>query len=184
MSAGDSEAGLTLIELLVASTMSVVLVGAIGSMLVSTLRSQPQINERAQSVSTARWVMERLTREIRNGVVVDKATASTVSLRTYVRHTVCGGTSLPASTQPAIVCQVTYKCTTESCSRIEAAPGVETGTETTIFSGIDDSQVFTYAPSAEEPTYVGVTLRIPNPTGSGDLTVTDGASLRNATLSN
>jgi Tfp pilus assembly protein PilW len=184
LSARGPEAGLTLIELLVASAMSVVLVGAIGSMLISALRSQPEISERAQNVSTARWVMERLTREIRNGVAVDSATPSSVSLRTYVRRTACGAGGTLESGASAIVCQVTYTCTTEACSRIEAEPGVETGAETTILSGIDDSQVFSYSPSSEEPTYVAVTLHIPNPSGPSDLTITDGASLRNATLSN
>ncbi len=63
-------------------------------------------------------------------------------------------------------------------------PGVYTGTATTIFSGIDSSNVFSYSPSAAAATYIGVTLRLPNPSGSGDLTVSDGASLRNATLTN
>ena len=34
----------------------------------------------------------------------------------------------------------------------------------------------------EATTYIGVTLRIPNPEGRGNLTISDGASLRNATL--
>jgi hypothetical protein len=44
--------------------------------------------------------------------------------------------------------------------------------------------VFSYKPNAESATYIGITLRLPNPNGEGeDLTVSDGASLRNATLS-
>jgi len=34
----------------------------------SAVKSQPQISEKSQAVSTARWVMERMTREIRNGI--------------------------------------------------------------------------------------------------------------------
>lgn len=192
------EEGLTLVELLVASAMSVVLVGAAGSMVVSAMRSQPEISERAQNVSTARWVLERMTREVRNGIRVDQATSSKVSLLTYVRRTACGGTTLPASSSPAIKCQVTYQCTTTSCSRIEANEGVYTGTSTTIFTGIDDSNVFCYVPSAgADPlacgtaaspvngtTYVGIRLHIPNPSGPSGITVSDAASLRNATLAN
>jgi prepilin-type N-terminal cleavage/methylation domain-containing protein len=177
------EAGFTLIELLVASAMSVVLLGAIGSLVISAVREQPKLSQRAQNVSTARWVLERLTREIRNGVAIDKATASSVSFRTYVRHSTCGGTSALASGSPAITCEITYTCTTTSCTRLEANPGVYTGTATTIFSGINSSNVFTYSP-ASTPTYVGVTLSMPNPSGPSALTVSDGASLRNATLSN
>lgn len=177
------EAGFTLVELLVASAMGVVLLGAVGSMVVSAMRSQPEVSERAQNISTARWVLERLTREIRNGVMVDEATPSKVSFRSYVRRVSCGGGVATSSSAPAIPCQVTYSCTTTACSRTETDPGVfEGGTATTIFSGIDDASVFTYSPNQEEPTYIGITLHIPNPSGPADLTVSDGASLRNATL--
>lgn len=194
----DGEAGLTLVELLVAAAMSVIVVGAAGSMLVSAVRDQPDLSKRAQNISSARWVLERITRELRNGIEVNRATAtaSSVSLRTYVRRSTCGGAVSSNAKSPAISCQVTYSCTATACSRGEAGPGIESGTPITIFKGIDSSAVFCYVPSANAdptacgpvgataPTYVGVTLRIPNPDGSGDLTVSDGASLRNATLSN
>lgn len=191
-----AEDGLTLIELLVASGMSVVLVGAVGAMLMSAVRSQPEISERAQNISSARWVMERMTREIRNGVRVDTATSSKVSFVTYVRHSTCGSTGTLPSSSPAIKCQVTYSCTTTSCTRSEANEG-STGTPVTLFTGINSSSVFCYVPSSEpdpltcgttsnatSTTYVGVALRIPNPSGPSALTVSDGASLRNATLAN
>lgn len=191
------EAGFTLVELMVASMMGVILLGVAGSLVISAMKGQPELSERANNISTARWVMERLTREIRNGVVVDKATPSEVSFRSYVRHSTCGSSTTLASSSPAIRCQVTYTCTTTSCSRKETAPEVLTGgTPRTIFSGIDSSNVFCYVPSAEEDelscgpapedlgeiTYVGVTLHIPNPSGGSGLTVSDGASLRNAVL--
>lgn len=178
------ESGFTLIELLIASAMGVILLGVAGTLVISAVGDQPKLSERAANISTARWVLERLTREIRNGVVVDKATASSVSFKTYERHTTCGATTALASSSPSIVCEVTYTCSTTSCTRLEANSGVYTGTPTTIFSGINSSSVFTYSPSAAAATYIGVTLRMPNPTGSGALTVSDGASLRNATLAN
>jgi type II secretory pathway pseudopilin PulG len=195
---GRGEAGFTLIEMLVASTMSVVVVGAVSLLLISALRAQPQISKRAENISSARWVLERLTREIRDGAVVDRASSSSVSFQTYVRHTSCGGTTILDSRLPAIKCEVTYTCTTASCTRTETAPGFYTGTARTIFSGIDRSEVFCYVPSSNpnpatcgpppapvgEATYIGVTLHIPNPSGGGGITVSDGASLRNATLAN
>lgn len=190
------ESGLTLIELLVAATMSVIVVGGAASMLISAVREQPSISKRAQNISSARWVLDRMVRELRNGIEVDASTATSakVSFRTYVRRTSCGSGVASASTVRSIPCQVTYTCTTSACSRIEAAPGVETGTATKVFEGIDSASVFCYVPSAEAdpatcgpagteaPTYVRVTLRIPDPAGSGSLTVSDGATLRNATL--
>jgi Tfp pilus assembly protein PilW len=195
---GDREAGLTLVEMLVATAMAVIVVGGAASMMIATVRDQPRISKRAQNISSARWALERIVHEVREGIDVnpETATSSTVSLRTFVRRTSCGSGVEPEASSPSIPCQVTYRCTTTSCSRIEAEPGVETGTERTVFEGIDDSAVFCYVPSANEdpetcgpvgeaaPTYVGVTLRIPDPEGSGSLTVSDGATLRNATLSN
>jgi Tfp pilus assembly protein PilV len=190
------EEGLTLIELLVASMMSVILVGAVMSMVISTMRAQPDISERNQDVSSVRYVLERITREIRNGVRIDEASASKVSFLTYVRRTSCGSGTLATSTAPAIKCQVTYQCTTTACTRTEAADGVMTGIPKPVFSGINSSQVFCFVPSTEaDPlacgtakdksatTYIGVRLRMPNPDGGATaLTVSDGASLRNATL--
>lgn len=193
----DDEDGLTLVELLVASAMSIVLLGGIGAMVVSAMNTQPEISERSANVQTVRWAMERLTKEIRNGVAVDRATTTSVSFRTYVRRTACGGGGTLPSGSPAIRCEVTYTCTTTSCSRVEANEGVYTGTPTTIFSGIDRSDVFCFVPSTNpdplscgaaaspsQVTYIGLNLRIPNPSGASALTVSDGASLRNATLSN
>ncbi len=194
----DREAGLTLVELLVAAAMAVVIVGAASSMLISAVRDQPKISKRAQNVSSARWMLGRMTHELRNGIAVDPetASASSVSFETYVRRASCGGEALAEASAPSIPCQVTYTCTTTACSRVEAEPGVETGAATTLFEGIDSSAVFCYVPSGEAdptacgpvgeeaPTYVRATLRIPNPDGEGDLTISDGASLRNATLEN
>lgn len=195
--AREREDGLTLVELLVASAMSVVLLAAIGSMVVSAMRTQPQLSKKAQNVSSARYALERMTREIRNGVRVDQATPSTVSFLTYVRRTSCGSGVAISSATPAIKCEVTYQCTTTSCTRRESPDGLFTGTPKTIFSDINSSSVFCFAPSKEpDPltcgeatsvagtTYIGVRLRLPNPSGSSNLTVSDGASLRNATLLN
>lgn len=184
---GGSESGFTLVELLVASLMGVIVCGAVGSLVISAVRTQPKISERAQSITTARWALERLTREIRNGIAVapGKATTSEVSFRAYVRTTACGVGVIPASNVPARECQVTYRCTTTKCTRIEAEPGVYTGTERTIFEGIDSDNVFSYVPNATEATFIKATLRMPNPNepdGPPAVTVSDGASMRNAVL--
>jgi Tfp pilus assembly protein PilW len=184
LASSGREDGITMIELLVAAAMGVVLFAAAASLMISALKDQPKLSERAQTISTARWVMERFTREIRNGITVapGKATASEVSFTTYVRTPTCGVAGTLASGTKAIPCQVTYRCTTTSCSRIEAAPGVYTGAARQIFSGIASSSVFSYSPNAAQATFVRVTLQFPNPSGTGALTISDGASLRNATL--
>jgi prepilin-type N-terminal cleavage/methylation domain-containing protein len=180
------EGGFTLVELLVASTMGAVVMAAVASLVISAVRQQPKISKQAQNITTARWVLERMTREIRNGIAVSTNPAyvkpNVVSFEAYVRRTSCGSAAQPASTAAPIKCQITYTCTTTSCSRIEAIPGTYTGTARPVFSGINSNQVFSYAPNETKPVYVKVTLRLPNPRGTGALTVSNGASLRNATL--
>ncbi len=182
--AAKREDGFTLIEMLVAMSMGVVVMGGVVILLIGAMRSQPRLDKQATNIQTARYALERMTREIRNGVVVDKYTSSSISFQTYVRHTTCGGSTMAASSISATKCEVTYTCSGTSCTRIEAAPNVYTGTAVPIFSGINNpSSVFNWSPSTV-PTYIGVTLKVPDPDGSGALTVSDGASLRNATLNN
>jgi type II secretory pathway pseudopilin PulG len=182
---GDGgEAGFTLIELLIAATLGVVVMGGVVVLLLGAMRAQPRIEKQGANVQTARWVLERLTREIRDGIRVDKTSASSISFEGYVRHSTCGGTTLLASSSPPTKCEITYNCSGSSCKRIEALPGVYTGTATTIFSGLSNAaSVFTWSPSTS-PTYIGITVKLPDSTSSsGALTVSDGASLRNAILS-
>jgi type II secretory pathway pseudopilin PulG len=177
------EDGITLIELLVGAAMGVTLMAATASLMISAVKSQPQISEKAQTISTARWVMERFTREIRNGIEVnpEKKTASEVSFTAYVRTPTCGGSGTLPATSNAKVCEVTYKCAPPACWRTETDPG-GSGTATKIFSGIDNANVFSYTPTEGPARYIEVTLRFPNPSGTGNLTISDGASLRNANL--
>jgi prepilin-type N-terminal cleavage/methylation domain-containing protein len=177
------ESGFTLVELLVAMTLGVVVMGGVLILLIGAMRTQPRLEKQTTNIQTARFVLERLTREIRNGIVVDKATSSSVSFQTYVRRTTCGGSAMSASTTAATKCEVTYTCSGSSCSRVESAPGIYTGTAVTIFSGLSNSaSVFSYKPNTTAPTYIEVTLKVPDSSGTGSLTVSDGASLRNATL--
>ncbi|HET8814824.1 MAG TPA: prepilin-type N-terminal cleavage/methylation domain-containing protein [Solirubrobacterales bacterium] len=183
-----SEEGFTLIELLVASAMGAVVMSAVAMLVIGAVKGQPRISKQAQNITTARWVLDRLTHELRNGLSVSKAEPDEVSFQAYVRRSTCGGSAaLPAGT-PAIKCQVTYSCTTTACSRAESEPGTYTGIPKEIFSGINSSQVFTYVPEVTESsevsevTYVKVTLSLPEPDGVGAFTVSSGTSLRNATL--
>jgi prepilin-type N-terminal cleavage/methylation domain-containing protein len=184
ISPAKDEAGFTLVEMLVAMAMGVVVMGGVLILLVGAMARQPKLDQQATNVQTARFALERMTRETRNGIRVDNPTAASISYEGYVRHSTCGGTAMLSSTAQSIKCEITYKCSGTSCTRTEAAPGVYTGTPVTILSGIGNaSSVFTWSPSSS-PSYIGITLKIPDPEGSGALTISDGASLRNATLTN
>jgi hypothetical protein len=115
-------------------------------------------------------------------VDANHAKPNLVSFQGFVRHTSCGSSSVLASGSPSIKCQITYSCTASTCSRIEASPGIFTGTSQVLISGLNSEQIFTYSPTASAAKYVKITLRMPNPSGNGALTVSAGASLRNATL--
>jgi hypothetical protein len=193
------EAGLTLIELLVASTMSVILVGASTAMLISAVKDQPALSRKSENVTTARWQLERIVREIRNGVSVEVATPSEVTIVTRVREVACGSSAPTSPGAEAIKCKVTYRCSETTCTRTEATlDGFPVGTTTVALSGVSNpSSVFCFVPSTaadptecgtpqqvEKPTYVGINIEVPNPDGPhGLMTISDGATLRTATLS-
>lgn len=188
---------MTLIELLVAMIMGIIVVGGATAMLISAVRDQPKQQQQAENIDTARFELERMTRELRNGVSVTSTSPSSVSFVARVRRKECGGEALTSANSPAISCQIIYSCTTTSCTRTErATTATSGGAVSTIVTGIDSPEVFCFVPStstdptqcgtaqtSKSPTYVGITLNVPNPSGPGALTVTDGASLRSATLS-
>jgi type II secretory pathway pseudopilin PulG len=179
----DREGGFTLVELLVAALLGVIVMGAVAMLMIGTLRGQPKITKEAQNVSSARWMLERLTHELRNGIAVKEGTASKISFEAYVRHGTCGGSTTLAAGTPAIKCRITYECTTTACTRQETSPATTTGVASQVFSGLSSSQVFTYVPSVANATYVKATLQFPDPTNAGSpLVISSGASLRNATL--
>lgn len=190
------ERGMTLIEVLVATLMSVIIVGAACAMLISAVREQPAISRKAQNVTTARYQLERVVREIRNGVQLETTSPAELTMVTRVRRVSCGGAVQTDPNADPVECKVTYRCSGKSCTRAEATlEGAVVGTATVALSGIGSTNVFCFVPSAEAdptecgapkpgstPTYVGINLQVPNPEGPGLLTVSEGATLRTATF--
>lgn len=189
---------MTLIEMLVASLMSVIIVGATCAMLISAVRDQPALSRKAQNVTTARYQLERIVREVRNGVKLETTTPAEVVLVARVRRVACGGEVQTDPSAEPVQCRVTYRCSGKTCTRSEATlEGVPVGTSTVALSGIGTTSVFCFAPSDAEdptecgaapkegttPTYLGVNLEVPNPEGPGLLTISDGATLRTAAFS-
>lgn len=184
------ERGFTLIEMLVATLMSVIIVGGSCAMLISAVRDQPALSGKAQNVTTARYQLERVVRDLRNGIELETMAPSEVTLTTRVRRVSCGGAVATSPSAQPIECEVIYRCSGSSCTRTEG------GTTTVAFSGIGSTNVFCFVPSAETdptqcgapkigstPAYVGINLEVPNPEGPGLLTISEGASLRTATFS-
>jgi len=176
-----SEDGWTLIELLVALTIGMVVLGGAVTVFIGAVRSEPRTASKVSAVQDGRVAVERITRELRQGLeVLDEPApaANQVSLLTYVKQATCGGA--PAAT--SIPCRVTYTCAAGACTRAVAPPGESsTGTATQIVSGLTTTDVFTYSPNAADPVYVDVTLSFATREG-GPVVVSDGVGLRNGDL--
>jgi Tfp pilus assembly protein PilW len=170
-----SERGFTLIELLVAATMGMVVLGGAVTVFIGAIHSEPRASSKVTAIQQGRVVVERMTRELRQGVDVSTAMPGQLSLVTYVKQSPCGGA--PAANAKA--CQVTYTCTSNECSRkVEEPSGTPAGTTTQIVSGLSSGNVFTYSPDATDPDYVGIELSFATQEG-GPVVIADGAALRN-----
>jgi type II secretory pathway pseudopilin PulG len=171
-----SEGGYTLIELLVAATMGMVVLGGAVTVFIGAVRSEPRTSSKVTAIQQGRVVVERMTRDLRQGVDVAPAGASGLELITYVPEGACGG----ADEEGAEPCQVTYTCTAGVCTRMAELPdGSASGATVQVVSGLASSEVFSYAPSEAEPAYVGVELSFAMSEG-GPVVIADGATLRNA----
>jgi prepilin-type N-terminal cleavage/methylation domain-containing protein len=188
------ERGFTLVELLVASAMSLVIVAAAMAMLISAVRDQKKVTERSDQVGQARAVSEQMVSELRQGVKLETREKSKVVFLTYVHTTAC--TSAPTGGTSAIQCRVTYTCVTGgTCTKsVLNADGSGTARTTTLVTGISNpTEVFCFMPSteagkcgtaksAEASTYVGIKLQFPNHEKTATTTLENGATLHNATL--
>lgn len=168
------ERGLTLIELLIAAAVGLVVVGGALTMFMGAIRSEPRTASKVAAIQQARTTVDRITRELRQGLETPTATSSQLAIVTYVKAATCGGA--PAST--SIPCRVTYTCSGGNCTRTVAQPnGSAPGAAVQVASGLASNSVFSYLPNSTEPTYVGVSLAV---TSDGQpVTLSDGVALRN-----
>jgi type II secretory pathway pseudopilin PulG len=171
-----SERGYTLIELLVASTMAMVVLGGAVTVFIGAVRSEPRTSSKVAAIEQGRIQVERITREVRQGVDVVTAASNELVLITYVKQASCGGVAASTS----IACRVIYACSEGRCTRRVAQPnGGSPGIPVQVVSGLSSNAVFTYAPPSDpEPEYVGVNLSFETREGS-PVVVADGATLRN-----
>jgi prepilin-type N-terminal cleavage/methylation domain-containing protein len=167
--------GFTLVELLIATSMGLVVVGAALAMFIGGVRSEPRTAAKVGAIQEARVTLDRITRELRQGLSVVSPTPTTLEVVTYVKAASCGGA--PASS--SIPCKVTYSCAADACTRTVAQPdGSAPGPATLVVDGLVSPNVFDPQPDAE-PTYIGVDFVLIS--GDDDpVTLGDGVALRNA----
>lgn len=176
--------GFTMIELLVAAAMMVVITAAAVAMMISAMKQQPDLTERADQIGTARNAIGKMTADLRQGREVISATPEKLSLSTY-----CDTTSSPRA-EP---CVVSYVCgleavgaTTYRCTR-----AVGSGTARIVVSGLSSAKVFCVVPSVSgstcgerqtgvTPTYVGAKIELSAGSQQGKTVLEDGAALHNS----
>lgn len=182
----SGEAGFTLVELLVATAAALALMGTLVMVMTSLIRAQPEAEERAGQIQDARVVLERMVRELRQGIPVTGAAASQTQL-TIDTYTRAGCGSAPA-TASAVLCRVTYTCSgpvgEAACTRTAG-----NGSPATVLTDLRTAAVFSYGAttspgcdlsSAAAPSFVCMTLAYPSENGES-VTVEDSAYLRNPT---
>ncbi|HEX5762121.1 MAG TPA: prepilin-type N-terminal cleavage/methylation domain-containing protein [Solirubrobacterales bacterium] len=171
-----SERGFTLIELLVATTIGMVVLGGAVTVFMGAVRSEPRTASQVSALQEARVAVERITREVRQGMYVVTAGPSDLALVTYVRPGSCG--TAGGAAEP---CRVIYDCAADACTRAVAEPdGDAPSAPIEVVSGLASTAVFQYSPSGPEaePSYVDVRLSFATNEG-GPVVVADGAALRN-----
>jgi prepilin-type N-terminal cleavage/methylation domain-containing protein len=183
----SSERGFTLVELMIAMTLGLLVIGAAVTVFTAGIGTQPMIDKRAAQIDQARSMSARITQELRQGSNASSVNASQLMILTYVPRTSCGGSTVG----PNIRCRVFYSCTqsgaTASCTRIECppallAPGTGCGPTTTVLTGLTTNQVFTFSPQTPGQAYVGIRLEFPAGNGDDAITIQDGVALRNPPL--
>lgn len=188
--APSSEEGFTLVELLMATVMGLVVLGAAVTVFTAGIGTQPRIEQRADQITQARSMSERVTRELRQGSNAASVDRSQLMVLTYVPlSTYCNS---PSTTGSSIArCRVFYSCSsagsTSSCTRIECPPAmlaVGTGCSppTLVVSGLATNRVFSFSPRTPGQAYVGIRLEFPTENGADPITLEDGVALRNPPL--
>jgi type II secretory pathway pseudopilin PulG len=170
------QGGFTIPELLVGLTLGLIVIGGAMALLQRAVAQQPVASDRAAQIQQGRTMIERLTRELRQGETISGASATGLTILTYVDLLTCGGA--PASS--ANFCRITYACSGTTCSRTVRNPdGSGSAPATTAVSGLSSPNVFTYSPSSNDPSYVGVRLVYPAADGDDAVTLDDGVTMRN-----
>lgn len=174
----SGETGFTLVELMVATSMMLIVFFAGLGLFEVAQRAQPAISSQNERIQSAQVGIERVARELRQTFRVVSASPTTLIVETFVPRTTCGG----ATPGTARSCRVTYACSAGSCTRTVAElNGSGSSVPVTFASDLITNNVFTYSPSSTAPTAITIRLAVRAEDGSSEdaVTLTDGAVLRN-----
>jgi Tfp pilus assembly protein PilW len=176
----QGERGFTLVELLIATVITMLVLFLTLALADFAIKSEPEIADRNAKIQEAEVVLERMVRELRQAYDVVAASPSSLTVLTYDNKATCGSSQLETARR----CQVVYTCSGGDCTRTASEEdGTGTGPTRQIVSGLSSDAIFSYTPSTAEAQAVSVTMEFPAEDGSGDdaITVTDGTAMRNLT---
>jgi hypothetical protein len=153
--AASQEAGVTLVEVLVASSVALILFTATMTLLESSTRIQARDTEWALTLEQDRAGLSRMIREIRAATKVEEAKASAIVFLAPI-----GGASWRIKYECVVVQAGTAY---NECVRLAAEEGNALPTTgLTVASAIlNGSEVFSYSPSSSSPTLATVKLELP-----------------------
>jgi Tfp pilus assembly protein PilW len=154
-------AGFTLIELLMGMVMTLVVFGAISTLMIEGFTDQSAVENRAAQLQQAQLAIQGLVRNLREATSVSVPNSYTISY------------SLPVATG--------FQSNTFACSSsTDTCTNTVGGVAKTAVTDVVNTNIFTASP-ATNPTYIGVTVSL-SAQGQTPITVTDGTGLRNVTL--
>jgi type II secretory pathway pseudopilin PulG len=178
------EGGWTLVELLVGLVLMMAVTFAALPIVEGASNTEGRIQTAAESIGKARTFADLVLRDLRAASDASGYTPSQITVDTWVRHVQCGDATDPGPTASPRQCQVTYRCSgtspNVSCTRQEQG-----GPVVTEITGLDDSNIFSYYVPGDQPLFVGIELKLPNPQNSdsgnanGAIELHDGTALRN-----
>ena len=144
------EGGFTLVELTISMSMLIAVLAIATPLITTAMRSEPELRERSANVQEARIVLDRLTREIREGV--SAVTAGALHLVSPTAPTPASRPVAAPRSSPErapTLCRVTYQCVGGLCRRTEAREDGASPASPAWSSirGLQTNNIFAYTPA-------------------------------------
>lgn len=156
--ASNAEAGFSLLELLMAMTVTLLMMTAASTLLTSSVGTRARENRRSDALSDAQRALNIMTREIansgfglaNNGIVATDATATKIRIRANVNNT-----NATINDQDEDVTYIYQPAPVASIVRFDAATGA-----TTVLANNIRNFTLTYRDAASVPVTPGVAERV------------------------
>jgi prepilin-type N-terminal cleavage/methylation domain-containing protein len=185
-----SEAGFTLIEVIVVATLLSVVVGVLMAPLILSSKQQTKTMNYAFAQQEARTALESMVAQVRqaNAVLTPDSNTNSIDMNVTLNGT---------TVQVYYECDIVQPGTSyHECVRVQAAvgatlPSLSTGTVVArnLLNGTATDTVFSLGPSGPAPYYMTATLKVPASGGTNNglthsIVFSDGALMRNMNVGN